>query len=226
MNWFRYETHTHTSEVSKCSNISAKELVRFYKNLGYEGVCITDHFLNGNITVPKSLPWQERIKLFCRGFETAKNEGYKIGLDVFFGWEFDHHGTDFIIFGLDEKWLINHPDQLELSLNDYFDLVHQDGGFIIHAHPFREADYIDMLRLIPGKTDAVEIKNACRLDFENRLAEEYAENYELLVTAGSDNHEGELPKLCGIRTKRRLTSIQDMVNAIKSGETDIFEDNR
>ena len=44
---FRYETHTHTAEVSRCSRISAVELVRVYKDLGFSGVCITDHFLNG-----------------------------------------------------------------------------------------------------------------------------------------------------------------------------------
>ena len=64
MQLYRYETHTHTSEVSKCSRITAAELVRFYKKCGFDGICITDHFLNGNTTVPQGLKWTERIELF------------------------------------------------------------------------------------------------------------------------------------------------------------------
>ncbi len=60
MSLFKYETHTHTSEVSKCSRITAVELVRFYKRCGFSGICITDHFLNGNTLVPKQLPWAEK----------------------------------------------------------------------------------------------------------------------------------------------------------------------
>jgi hypothetical protein len=67
-NYYKYETHAHTSEVSRCSRISAVDLVRFYKGIGFSGLCITDHFLNGNTTVPKDLSWSERIELFCRGY--------------------------------------------------------------------------------------------------------------------------------------------------------------
>ena len=48
----RYETHSHTSETSRCSHISGAELAEFYKSLGYTGLFITDHFFNGNTTVP------------------------------------------------------------------------------------------------------------------------------------------------------------------------------
>ena len=51
----RYETHAHTSETSRCSHISGGELAEFYKSLGYTGLFITDHFFNGNTTVPREL---------------------------------------------------------------------------------------------------------------------------------------------------------------------------
>jgi hypothetical protein len=219
---YRYETHTHTAEVSKCASIPAEELVRFYKSMGYAGICITDHFLNGNTIVPKTLPWEKRIELFCAGFDKAYEEGKKVGLDVFFGWEYSYYGTDFLTYGLDREWLLKHPNLLDLSVGEYCDLARSEGGFIVHAHPFREDHYIAMIRLVPRKVDAVEVCNACRKSFENRLADEYADNYQLLKTAGSDNHWGKMTSYSGIQLNRRLTDVYDMINAIKNGEAEIF----
>ena len=80
---YKYELHAHTSEVSRCSVISAKELVAFYKSQGYSGICITDHFIGSNTTVPVGIPWDEGIEMFCRGYELAREEGEKLGIDVF-----------------------------------------------------------------------------------------------------------------------------------------------
>ncbi len=219
---FKYETHAHTSEGSRCASITAKELVRFYKSMGYTGICITDHFFNGNTTVPIDLCWNDKVEMYCMGFEKAYAEGRKVGLDVFFGWEYSYMGSDFLTYGLNREWLINHPYLLELRVSDYCDLVHSEGGFIVHAHPFREASYIEMIRLLPRKVDAVEVINACRSDFENRLADEYADNYHLLKTAGSDNHWGEMSGYSGIQLERRLGDVGDMIESIKNKEVEIF----
>ncbi len=224
MKLFKYETHAHTSEVSKCSKITAAELVRYYKKSGFSGVCITDHFLNGNTLVPYDLPWEGQINFFCRGYEKAFKEGQKIGIDVFFGWEYSYRGTDFLTYGLDKEWLLNHPEIMTFNTNEYLDFVHESGGFIVHAHPFREADYIDMIRLLPRKVDAVEVLNACRLDFENEYAYEYANKYNLLKVAGTDNHVGYRDKICGIQVTKPFKHINDMVNAIKNNQIRIFTD--
>ncbi|MBP7175694.1 MAG: histidinol phosphatase [Thermoclostridium sp.] len=222
MDIYKYETHTHTVEGSRCASITAIDLVHFYKSLGYSGICVTDHFFNGNSTIPSNLLWKEKVDIYCRSFEKAYAEGKRIGLDVFFGWEYSYLGTDLLTYGLNREWLLNHPYLLELGVNEYCDLVHSEGGFIVHAHPFREAHYIEMIRLLPRKVDAVEVINACRKDFENRLADEYADNYHLLKTAGSDNHWGEMPRYSGIQLARPLQDVDDMIEAIKNSEVEIF----
>ena len=40
----KYEIHSHTKETSQCAKISAKELVEKYKELGYSGIVITNHY--------------------------------------------------------------------------------------------------------------------------------------------------------------------------------------
>lgn len=78
-----YETHLHTSEASACSIITGAEQARTYKEAGYSGIIVTDHFFNGNTAIPKGLPWEKRVEMFGKGYENAKKEGDKIGLSVF-----------------------------------------------------------------------------------------------------------------------------------------------
>ena len=46
---YRYETHLHTYPVSKCAHKGVREALLFYKVLGYDGVFITNHFIDGRI---------------------------------------------------------------------------------------------------------------------------------------------------------------------------------
>ena len=41
---FKTETHLHTSEVSRCGQVSAAEMIELYKEAGYSTVFVSDHF--------------------------------------------------------------------------------------------------------------------------------------------------------------------------------------
>ena len=47
-NRYIYETHLHTSEGSACGHAKAVDIVHAYKDAGYTGIIITDHFFYGN----------------------------------------------------------------------------------------------------------------------------------------------------------------------------------
>ncbi len=224
MNSFKYETHLHTSEVSACAAASADEQVEFYSELGYAGIIVTDHFFNGNTTVPKEgLSWKEMVERFCEGYINAFKAGKKAGIDVFFAWEYSFLGTDFLTYGLSPTWLLEHPEVMDMPHWDYCDFIRDSGGLIIHAHPLREASYIKEIRLLPRNVDGVEAINACRTDFENSMASLYGEKYNLIKSAGSDNHTGfAQKKLAGIKTNKRIESIEEFVDIIKSGKYKIF----
>lgn len=72
--------------------------------------------------------------------------------------------------------------------------------------------------------DAVEIDNSCRTDFENKLAGENADNYELLKTAGSDKHTGKRNRFSGLQLTEPLRSVEDMIRVIKAGKAELFSD--
>ncbi len=210
------ETHCHTSQVSACGQMTGAELAGFYKSAGYDGIIVTDHFFNGNCTVDPSLDWAAKCELYCEGYRDAKRAGGEIGLDVFFGIEYSYFGTDLLTYGLDERWLKDHPQIMDIGIKEYMRLVHESGGLIVHAHPFREASYIDTIRLYPYDVDAVEVFNAGNRDPEfDRRAEWFADSYGLVKTAGSDRHEGFSKARCAVVLDERIASVGDYIRIIR-----------
>lgn len=222
MSLFRYETHLHTSEASACANFSAREHVRYYKEAGYDGIIVTDHFYNGNTCIPRELPWQEWVNHFCRGYENAKEEGDKIGLKVFFGWETNFDATEFLIYGLDKTWLLNHPEILSWSVEEQYKEIHEAGGFIVHAHPYRIRPYIKEIRLFPKYTDAVEAINVGNHNATfDRQALIYARKNKLPVTAGTDAH-GKEQLHSGVAFPYKIRDIWEFIEGIRAGKGELI----
>ena len=226
MKTYLYETHLHTSESSACGLLSAAEMVRKFKDAGYTGIVVSDHFVGGNTTVDLSLPWEEVVEAFCKGYENAKAEGDKIGLQVFFAWESGFQGTEFLIYGLDKQWLLAHPEIRGCTIEEQYAIVHRAGGLVIHAHPFREEPYIKEVRLFPEHVDAVEGINATHSSVNsnshknpkwNDMAMAYAEKYHLPVTAGSDQHKHALIG-GGMIFARKMVNIRDLCDASRNRE--------
>ena len=220
---YLYETHLHTSPVSKCAKVSPEETVRFYKELGYDGIFITNHFVNNNCSVDHDLSWEDQIRYYFSDYHKAKEVGDQIGIKVFPGVEAGYGGTDFLIFGLDEEFYVQHPEMMDLDMRARLHFFADNGAFISHAHPFREASYIDHIRLYPDCVEAVEVINANRSGKVNDMARLYADTYEFLYTAGSDNHTAGGQKfLAGMKTETPIVSVEDFIAKVRNHETEIF----
>ena len=224
MGLYLYETHLHTSEASACSIRTGAEQARIYKDAGYTGIIVTDHFFNGNTAIPSNMPWDKRIDMFCKGYENAKEEGDKIGLSVFFGWEANYKGTEFLIYGLDHEWLKNHPEMINWSIEEQYYYIHEAGGFVVHAHPFRKRAYIKEIRLFPDFVDAVEAYNVGNdsSDFDKKAAA-YARKHNLPEFAGTDSHGFE-QKYNAMGFEKRLNNIEDFISSVKSREYQLITD--
>jgi hypothetical protein len=217
---YLYETHLHTNKASACGKSAGNEYISFYKNLGYDGIIVTDHFFNGNCAVPKDLPWEERVNLFCKGYEEAKEEGDRQGLKVFFSWEDRFNGDEYLVYGLDKKWLLDHPDILEWDHITHYKKIHESGGLVIQAHPFRERGYLSEIYVHPYQCDGFEVANAGNPFEQNRLAYRYAKEHNIPMTAGSDIHlvgHTDNGNIYGMEFEKPLNSINDFVAQFKKG---------
>ena len=220
---YLYETHLHTSPVSRCAAATVRESLEFYKELGYAGVFITNHFIDGNINCDGSLPYADKIEFYFSDYEKGVEIGREIGIDVFCGIESSYRGTDFLIYGLDKQWFLEHPEITDMKKTSQLTLMAQHGALIIQAHPFREAVYIDHIRLFPRHIHGVEIYNAGRDAGQNEMARIYCEHYGLIAFAGSDNHMGGgATRLGGVGSDEPVLSELDFVSKVKNGETSVF----
>ena len=219
-----YETHLHTLPVSKCARESVRENLEFYKKQGYTGVFITNHFIDGNINIDRSASYEERINFYFTDYEEGVRIGKEIGIEVFCGIEMSYKGTDFLVYGLDKEWFLAHPEIEDMKKTDELAFLRDAGALVIQAHPLREAAYIDHIRLFPRHVHGVEIYNACRTEFENKMAELYAENYGLLAFSGSDNHLGDKQKfLGGMGFDTPIKDEADFICRILAGEGSIVK---
>ncbi len=219
---YLYETHCHTCPVSKCARSTVREILEFYLSMGYPGVFITNHFLDGNINIDRSLSYEERLRFYFSDYDDAVRIGHEIGISVFLGLELTYKGTDFLIYGLDRDWFFSHPEIEGMKKSQELELLRNAGALIIQAHPFRDASYIDHIRLFPHHIHGVEIINANRSDFENKQAKEYAKAYGLLSFAGSDIHCTTQKSLAGIMTSTPIINEQDFCQLIHSQKYSIF----
>ncbi|HBA69679.1 MAG TPA: histidinol-phosphatase [Lachnospiraceae bacterium] len=223
---YLYETHLHTVQGSACAADRGSAMARACKEAGYTGIIVTDHNWGGNTAVNRNMPWENWVGEFVKGYEDAKRTGDEIGLDVFFGYEAGYRGTEFLIYGVDKEFMLSHEELRTISVEQQYRLIHDAGGMVVHAHPFREEYYIPEIRLYPEYVDAVEGINATHSNSRSKVhnekifdhrAVDYARQHRLPMTAGSDIHRTDLFG-GGMAFKRRLGSVQDFIEAVLKGE--------
>lgn len=218
---FFYETHLHTLESSRCGRTPGRLMARHHAELNFTGIFVTDHFVTGNSHGNINASWHERIDKLYEGYLNAKKEGDTCGLDVFFAWEFPYEGGDFLTYGLDIAFLYAHPELAEFSdrrdFADYAHLVHENGGMIVQAHPYREAVYIPNGRAVVQEQyiDAIEVINGSHADPRfDQGALQKAKELNLPMTAGSDTHSIDMSETGYMAFDHRLKDSQDFIDQV------------
>lgn len=214
---FLYETHLHTSEASKCGKVHGEDYIPYMMEKGYSGIIVTDHFFNGNTCVPSDLSWKERVEIYCSGYERALKAAEGTDFNVMFGVEFNFNKDEYLLYGIDKKWLLENERMMEMTRHELHDAVNKAGGIMIQAHPFRERDYLSDIKLAPTAVDGIEVYNAANSANMNALGFEYCAKLGLPMTSGSDIHYFRDNELGGMLFENKLGSVGDYVEAVKKG---------
>ena len=180
---YLYETHCHCAGGSRCAHSSTPELVRAYYTAGYAGLVLTDHFVLGNTAVDRNLPWAEQMKRYYDAYLDGKSTAQELDFDLIFGIEHACEGGEFLCYGIDLDFLLENPDIPELSLEAFIKRVHNRGGLVIQAHPYRWAPAGTPLRL--DILDGIEVYNAANSQEANAAAQACATG---ICTSGGDIH--------------------------------------
>lgn len=213
MKLYQFETHCHTAEVSPCGVLTAKEIVDGLKDADYMGTFITDHFYvkffdRSDI---KRLSWSQQAERWLSGYHAAKKRGDEIGLKVFLGLEVMPDGSpyEFLVYGPDEKFIIDNGPFYRLSVPALCKLVRENGFLMFQAHPYRYGQSPED----PAFYDGVEIVNSQpRHESRNKLALKFAFEHDLMIIAGGDVHMQEDIGRGGIMLPEGINSVRDFID--------------
>lgn len=187
----KIELHLHTSEVSPCGKVPAREMVRMYKEAGYSAVVVTDHLFPSLHTLAEGETAAEKAEIWLQGYRTAKEEGDRLGLTVLLGAEgrlTEYGNEDFLVYGLKEtdiEWMFAMLGSVH-TIAEMSKAIRERGLFLVQAHPFRPG----LRAQEQGLLDGVEAFNGNpRHNSSNHLAREHALAGRLALLSGSDAHQ-------------------------------------
>ena len=187
---YNFDIHVHTLETSPCGGIKGADLVHLYKNKGYSGLVITDHYFADYFSSLKVKSWKDKLNSFLSGYHAAYEEGQKIGFSVLLGIElrFDENNNDYLVYGIDETFLLENKELYTLGLKKFKTLAKKNNLLVYQAHPFRSW----VTPANPKLLDGVEVFNGNqRQDSNNELALAFALKNKLKMLSGSDFHQTE-----------------------------------
>lgn len=217
---FLYEMHAHTRETSRCASVDAHELIRSYIGAGYKGIVITDHMSTSTFErfEGTNMSWREKVDFFLTGYhEAADAAGGKINVLLGMELRFDikNNINDYLVYGLTEKFLYEHPELLNMKLKDFSALAHANKMLIYQAHPFR----VGMTVANPKYLNGVEVYNGNpRHRSSNSVADFWANKFRLLKSSGSDYHQYEDLARGGIYFGKEIRTNEELVRELLHGE--------
>lgn len=226
---YRIELHAHTKPESSCSEIEPDVLARTYKNLGYDGVCVTNHFMGYNLhkdgEYMEGETKEERLEYYLNGYRKTKEHGDKIGIKVYLGLEIrfsKENENDYLIYGVDDEIASICYDNFREDLAYFRKNVPLPNSVFIQAHPMRNGmelmdpellDGIETFNMHPGHNASI-----------GKVIKYAKENNFKITTAGGDyhhknrGHEG----VSALRTKVLPKDSFELAEILKSGDY-IFE---
>lgn len=217
MKAYLYETHLHTSEGSACGKVRGAAYIDHMISRGYDGMIVTDHFFNGNCAIIDDLPWDAKVARYMEGYRNALAAAEGRDFDVLFGVEFNFEGDEYLLYGVDERWLLENEDIMWQTRREVYRRVHSAGAVMVHAHPYRERFYLSDIKLTPGICDGIEVYNAANADNQNALAYRYATELGLPMTAGSDIHYYHDKPMGGVLLPQRIGSASEYADILTGG---------
>jgi hypothetical protein len=126
---------------------------------------------------------------------------------LFFGIEVSpepHPNVHLLVYGVEQDFVLQHPEMYHYTQAELYAVVHQNGGYLVQAHPMRKGKNV---LLDPKYLDGVEISNHLLYDGTHyaELAT-YAKQNGLLLTSGGDYHADTPRSRCGVYLPEDLTS--------------------
>ena len=214
---FKTELHVHTSPVSRCAHVDAVATARHFCKEGYDTIVITNHMSPALFS--KNLPcdpddWRAVADYFLSDYRKAKAAvGDKMNVLVGMELRINKNGNDYLVYGIDEQFVYDMGNVLDMRLKDIIAMIHDAGGIILQAHPFRD----NMTVTNPSLLDGIEVVNfTAGHNSRNDIAMIWAKKHDMLGICGQDYHNTDYIIGAGILTDVRITDEKQLADILKS----------
>jgi histidinol phosphatase-like PHP family hydrolase len=220
---FKIETHLHTKYSSSCGKAGVEDILPGYRDAGYSGIVVTDHFNRYCFGKLGATDWSDadKFKLFLDGYNRVKEAAPDYGLRIYRGAEirFDECDNDYLLYNFPDELLLESDGLFTMGIAAFAPLAREAGAMIIQAHPYRRP----CTPAIACYLDAVEIQNCHpRQINRNELAVEYAKDHGLLGISGSDCHQKVDIGRGGILVETLPEDETQLVQIIRSGKFEMI----
>ena len=201
------DLHTHTFPKSQDSILEPEVLLRRAKEVGLDGVCLTEH--DGFWAPDTLVDWSRRYGLLVLpGCEVTTEEGHLLV-----------YGLLRYIFGMHRAAFVRKQ-------------VDEAGGVMVVAHPYRrtyreQADtdavaYNEMLERACRNTvfpmaDAVEVLNGRGSEQENAFSHQIAQRFGKRGAGASDAHRIEDLGKFATEFHRPIGCLEDLIQELRAG---------
>lgn len=209
------DMHTHSSGISECCQLDIYGIVDAAKTVGLDGIILTNHYHSeGHLDYASEADYVEN---YIKEYDEARAYGENVGLKVFFGIEVTAEFMErihLLVYGVTEDFLRENPEVYNLSQKEIYEKVHQYGGILVEAHPFRHnCPILDTKYL-----DALEIN--CHPLYKTTHYEDVKEGAlkgGVKLTCGSDYHgDTSYRPFCGVEFPDNIRTIDDITQYIKN----------
>lgn len=212
---YKIDLHTHTKPVSPCSDITPERMVEIYKEIGYDGIVITNHFIDFLI---KSDDPETVSQNYLKDYYQTKEIGERKGLKVYLGMEirFPENCNDYLIYGIEEKDVKELFSYIHGDYISFYKAFKNEKNVILQAHPFRN----NIVQQNPDYIDGIEIFNM-HPGHNSRIAtaSHYANKYpHFIKTCGTDFHHEGHQGSGAILSKTLPNDSLEIAQLLKSGD--------
>lgn len=213
---FKTETHLHTAPVSSCASIPPREMIRRYKEAGYDTVFVSDHLAKFHFDkFPEGMTWEQQVDYFFAAYDKAKKSGDEFGINVLLSAELSLHGNHYLLYGINREMIYARPDIFQISLEEFAEFAKKNRLTVVQAHPLRDGKCTPH----PECVDGMEAVNANprHENFDDEVFK-IAKAHNLPVSAGSDAHRDEDIGNAAMISDVEITSVEQYVDLFLNGK--------
>ena len=215
------DCHAHTSGISTCCKKTPEEVIIAAKNVGIDGLIITNHYTKfyvNNLALYSDVETMARC--YIEEFRYTKEIGERYGIKVFFGIEVSMERYDclhLLIYGVDEDFLKKHMEMYLYTQEELYRTVHKAGGVLIQAHPMRNGKNV---LLDPKFLDGVEISSHILYDGTHyEELSEFAKENEIILTSGGDYHGDTKRSFCGMYIPDSIENVKQFAEYLRTTDS-------